>query len=56
MFQKGKSGGFKDVDFLRAARAGDLSKVMECLKEGTDINTANSVSLAYRVQVLKLFP
>lgn len=30
--------------FLRAARAGQLDKVLELLDSGVDINTANAVS------------
>lgn len=33
------------ASFLRAARAGDLEKVLELLRAGTDINTSNANGL-----------
>ena len=33
-----------NASFLRAARAGNLEKVLEYLKGSTDINTSNAVS------------
>ena len=33
-----------NASFLRAARAGNLDKVLEYLKGSTDINTSNAVS------------
>lgn len=33
--------------FLRAARAGQLDKVLELLDSGVDINTANAVSTLF---------
>ncbi|KAJ8022508.1 Ankyrin-2 [Holothuria leucospilota] len=34
-----------NASFLRAARAGNLDKVLEYLKGSTDINTSNAVSI-----------
>ena len=40
--EPGKEGS---ASFLRAARAGDLEKVLELLRAGTDINTSNANGL-----------
>ena len=38
-----------NASFLRAARGGNLEKVLEYLKANTDINTCNAVSLVYQI-------
>lgn len=35
------------TEFLRAARAGELEKVLQFLESGVDINTSNAVSIFY---------
>lgn len=42
MTQQQQSDG--NTSFLRAARAGNLEKVLEHLKNGIEINTSNAVS------------
>ena len=36
-----------NASFLRAARAGNLEKVLEYLNQNIDINVSNSVSLTF---------
>lgn len=36
-----------NTSFLRAARNGQLDKVLEHLKSNIDINTSNAVSISY---------
>lgn len=39
--------GDGNTSFLRAARAGNLDRVLEHLKNNIDINTSNAVSIRY---------
>jgi len=43
-----------NASFLRAARGGNLEKVLEYLKANTDINTCNAVSICTYVLLFSL--
>ena len=42
-----------NASFLRAARGGNLEKVLEYLKANTDINTCNAVSIFCYIRMLE---